>query len=299
MRRSALILIVLLVIGSQVVFAQGPVFSQYYSSGLFLNPALAGLEKDTYIGMNYRSQWSSLGTPFNTFQFSMIRPLVKPGIRVKHLGGLGISFLNDVAGPNKEFVDQSVMISGAYNFHLTRYGNIILAVGGQVGVMQQRINYNELEWSTQYSPVVGFDDALLGESGTFNNQVFSPVVNAGIMWYYTTRGRLSFRSSSAFTGLSVSNLLRPTGFVDDVKGASLLLYKIHGGLSSLWKRKYELSPNYLIQYQNESFQVNLGAYFSYYIHPPHLHNSKSTRVMVGAWYRLQDYFILSLGFSNK
>jgi type IX secretion system PorP/SprF family membrane protein len=279
--------------------AQSPVFSQYYSSGLFLNPALAGLEKDTYLGMNYRSQWSGVGTPFNTFQFSFIRPLVKPGIRVKHLGGLGASFLNDVAGPNEEFITQSVMLSGAYNFHLTRYGNNILAVGLQAGAMQQKIRYDELQWSTQYSPISGYDNSLSGETGSLNNQVLDPMLNAGVMWYYTTRGRMSFRSSSAFMGLSVSNLIRPTGFIEDTKGASILFYKFHGGLSTLWNRKYELSPNFLIQYQNQNFQFNAGAYFSYYIHPPHLHNSKATRVMIGGWYRLRDSFIATAGFSNK
>jgi hypothetical protein len=43
-----------LIISGIVAHAQAPVFSQYYSSGLYLNPALSGLEKDIYLGMNYR-----------------------------------------------------------------------------------------------------------------------------------------------------------------------------------------------------------------------------------------------------
>jgi type IX secretion system PorP/SprF family membrane protein len=291
-------LLTLLISSMPSLHAQSPVFSQYYASSLYLNPALSGLEKDIYFGMNYRSQWSNLGLPFNTFQFSFIKPLVKPGIHVKHLGGLGASFLNDVAGPNKEFTTQSVAISGAYNFHLTRYGNNILSIGLQAGAMQQRINYDKLEWSTQYSPGVGFDGNLAGESG-FNSQVFSPVLNAGLMWFYTTRGRLSFRTTSVFNGISVSNLIKPNSFVNDGTSIPVILYKVHGGMATVWNRKYEISPNYLIQYQNQNFQVNLGTYIGYYIHPPHLHNSKSTKVVVGAWYRLKDAFILSTGFSNR
>lgn len=280
------------------VRAQAPVFSQYYSSGLYLNPALSGLEKDVYMGMNYRSQWSNVGLPFNTFQFSFIQPLTKPGVHVKHMGGFGTSFLNDVAGPNKEFVTQAISVAGAYNFHLTRYGNNIIAVALQAGASQQRLNYDALRWSTQYSPAVGFDNALMGEAGYLNTQVWSPVFNAGVLWHYTTRGRLSSRSSSAFGGVSVSNMLRSKGFIENTKGAASLLYKLHGGFTSFWKRKYEVSPNYLVQYQNSSFQVNVGTYLSYYIKAPHLHYSKSTKVLVGAWYRLQDAFILSAGFSN-
>lgn len=279
--------------------AQSPVFSQYYSTSLFLNPAMAGLEKDIYLGINYRSQWSSLGLPFNTFQFSFIKPLVKPGTKPKHYGGFGATFLNDVAGPNDEFKTQNLMISGAYNFHLNRYGNNIISVGLQAGASQQRINATDLQWSSQYSPGMGFDGSLAGETATLDNQIFNPLVNAGVMWFYTSRGRLSFQSISAFNGLSVSNIIRPKSFTNDGSEPSLLLYKMHGGLASLWNRKFEIAPNYLIQYQNRNIQINLGTYLSYYINPPHLHNSKSTKVMFGAWYRLQDAFIVSAGFSNR
>lgn len=296
-RRRYITLFVLLTCSMPSLHAQSPVFSQYYASSLYLNPALSGLEKDIYFGMNYRSQWSNLGLPFSTFQFSFIKPLVKPGVHVKHLGGFGVSFLNDVTGANKEFTTQSITVSGAYNFHLTRYGNNILSVGLQAGAMQQRIDYENLEWSTQYSPGVGFDGSLTGESG-FNSRVFSPVLNAGLMWFYTTRGKLSFRSTSIFNGISVSNLIRPNSFAGDASSIPMILYKLHGGVSAVWNRKYELSPNYLIQYQNQSFQINLGTYVGYYVHPPHLHNSKGTKVTVGVWYRLQDAFILSTGFSN-
>src|SRR6186713_2747586 len=100
------IILIAIILSANAAAAQSPVFSQYYASSLYLNPALSGLEKDIFFGMNYRSQWSNVGLPFSTFQFSFIKPLVKAGIHVKHLGGFGASFLNDVAGPNKEFTTQ-------------------------------------------------------------------------------------------------------------------------------------------------------------------------------------------------
>ncbi|MEO5976203.1 MAG: PorP/SprF family type IX secretion system membrane protein [Chryseolinea sp.] len=288
----------LLLSAFRMTHAQSPVFSQYYSSTLYLNPALSGLEKDIYMGMNYRTQWSSIGLPFNTFQFSFIKPILKPGTRVKHLGGLGATFLNDVAGPNKEFKTQGIMLSGAYNFHLTRYGNNIVSVGLQAGAMQQRVNYSTLQWSSQYSQGTGYDGSLNGESG-LNSQVFNPILNAGVVWSYTSKGRLSHRSISVFNGLGVSNIIRPRSFTGKSNEPSLMLYKFHGGFSSLYNRKYEISPNYLVQYQNQQFQVNMGAYISYYFQPPNVTNSMSTKVMFGAWYRLQDSFIVSAGFSNR
>ncbi len=297
-RVASIISIIMGLIPIQDALGQSPVFSQYYATSLYLNPALSGLEKDIYMGMNYRAQWSSAGLPFNTFQFSFIKPLLKPGAHVKHLGGFGATFLNDDAGPNKEFKTQSVMVSGAYNFHLTPYGNNILSVGLQAGAEQQRVNYNNLQWSSQYSAALGFDSNLSGEAG-LNDQVFNPLLNVGVMWLYTTRGRLAFRTLSAFTGFSVSNIIHQRSYRGDANETSVLLFKMHGGFATVWNRKLEISPNYLVQYQNASFQVNVGSYMSYYFQPPHLHNSKSTKVMVGVWYRLQDAFILSAGLSNR
>jgi type IX secretion system PorP/SprF family membrane protein len=282
------------------LFAQAPVFSQYYSSGLYLNPALAGLEKDAYFGMNYRSQWANLGLPFNTFQFSYMQPITKPGARKKHLGGVGLSLLNDVAGANKEFVTHSVSVATAYNFHLNRYGNNIIALALQGGVGQQRINYNGLRWSSQYSSFTGFDQSLPGESSLVDDQVFQPIVNAGAMWYYTNKQRsLSFFSTSVYQGLSVSNIIRSNGFYLQTKGATSLLYKAHGGLSSTWSRKVDISPNYLVQLQNESLQVNIGMYVGYsIINPRTATKSGTTKLLAGVWYRLQDAIIISTGLSN-
>lgn len=292
----ALAISLLLIIGRAV--AQTPSFSQYYASALYLSPALTGLEKDVYMGMNYRSQWSGAGMPFNTFQFSFISPLLKPGTHTKHLGGIGATFYNDVMGPSKEFKSNALMVSGAYNFHLTRYGNNIVSVGLQAGAMQQRVNVDNMQWASQYSPDVGFDGTRPGETGTVNGQVINPLVNTGVMWSYTTRGRLSSRSFSAFSGVVVSNLL-PHRSYTRMHEPNMMLFKLHGGFSSLWKRKLEISPNYLIQYQNHTYEVNMGAYFSYYVQPPFLQDSQRTKVMVGAWYRVQDAVILSAGISSK
>jgi type IX secretion system PorP/SprF family membrane protein len=172
-------------------------------------------------------------------------------------------------------------------------------VGVQGGVLQQRINYDALQWSTQYSPVTGFDGDLAGESGMLNEQVFSPVLNLGVMWFHTTKGLLTTSNTTVYNGIAVANLIKPSSFAEDEASNETLLLKVHGGLARLWNRKYEISPNYLVQYQQENLQINVGAYFGFFVHPPHLHRSKNTKITIGAWYRLQDAFILSTGFSNK
>ncbi len=281
-------------------YGQSAVFSQYYSSALYLNPALAGLEKDTYIGINYRSQWGNLNLPFSTFQFSFIQPITKPGAKKKHLGGVGITFLNDVAGASKEFVTKGASLAGAYNFHLNRHGNNIIATAVQLGASMQRINFDGLRWTSQYSSLTGFDQSLPGEAGLTNDQVFHPIVNAGLMWYYTNKQQnMSYLSTSLYNGLSVSNILPSNGYYLYSKSNASILYKIHGGLYSTFNRKVDLSPNYLVQLQDNNFQFNLGMYVGYSItHPQSLSVTGSTKILLGVWYRLQDAVIISTGISN-
>lgn len=282
------------------VYCQAPVFSQYYASGLFLNPALAGLEKDTYLGINYRSQWDNLSLPFTTFQFSFIQPISKPGPTRKHLGGFGLSFLNDVAGANEEFVTQAISLAFAHNFHLNRHGNSVIAAALQAGAGQQRINYDGLRWSSQYSALTGFDRSLPGEPGLINDRIIQPILNAGIMWYYTNKQRnLSHYSTSLYSGLSVSNILPSNSFyLHNTQQASLIL-KAHGGIYTIWSRKMDLSPNYLIQVQDRNVQVNLGMYVGYsLVNPMTSPKAGSTKVLMGLWYRLNDAIIVSTGISS-
>src|SRR5688572_8883525 len=101
-----------------LALAQDPVFSQFYTSSLYLNPALAGMEKDVVLGINYRSQWAGVNLPFRTFQLSAIHPIVQQGVRSKHLGGFGATLFSDEAGPHREVVSQGFSIASSYNFHL-------------------------------------------------------------------------------------------------------------------------------------------------------------------------------------
>jgi type IX secretion system PorP/SprF family membrane protein len=301
MRYGKIILLILILsFAVGIVYSQAPVFSQYYASGLYLNPALAGLEKDTYLGINYRSQWDKLGLPFKTFQFSFIQPVSKPGLRKKHLGGYGLSLLNDEAGPNAEFITRGISLAFAHNFHLNRYGNSIVAAAVQAGANQQKVNYDGLRWSSQYSSLTGFDQSLVGEPGLINDQVFYPLLNAGLMWYYTNKQQnLSHFSTSLYSGLSVSHLLPSNSFyLHNEKYASPIV-KAHGGLYTTWSRKLDLSPNFLVQLQDHNIQVNIGMYAGYSITNPGISaKTSSTKVLVGFWYRFQDAVIISTGISN-
>ena len=277
------------------LWAQDPVFSQFYSSGLYLNPALAGLEEDVVLGVNYRTQWAGVNLPFRTFQFSAIHPFIQHGVKSKHLGGFGGSLFSDEAGPNREVVTQGLSLASAYNFHLNRKGNHLIAAALQFGVVQRRINMDALQWSSQYSSVLGYDRSLPGEN-LFADRLTTPVINAGLAWRLTIDNRFK-PLKMYYQGFAVSNINRPGGFFGDQRGMSAVLLKAHGGYIHTFSNGFEISPNYLVQYQRQ-VQINVGGYGAYSLAAMTSRSATSVKVSLGCWYRLDDSIIVTTGIST-
>lgn len=277
------------------VLAQDPVFSQFYTSSLYLNPALSGLEKDVVLGMNYRSQWAGVNLPFRTFQFSALHPIIRQGVRSKHLGGFGATLFSDEAGPNREIVSQGFSIASSYNFHFNRSGSHLLAAALQLGVLQRQINMDALQWSSQYSAVLGYDPTLPGET-LATERVTTPVINAGLMWRLIVDNQIQ-PVRMFYQGLAISNINRPRGFHLNEKDAVPILYKLHGGYLHTFSNGFEVSPNYLIQHQ-QSTQINVGAYGAYSLSAMMGRAVTELKVSLGMWYRIDDSYILTMGLST-
>jgi len=276
--------------------AQDPVFSQFYASGLHLNPALCGLGSDVVVGLNYRTQWGAIDLPYRTFQFTAIHPIVRQGINAKNMGGFGVNLFSDEAGDNRQFVAQGLSLASSYNFHLNRSGKHIIATALQFGVIQRQVNFNGLQWSTQYSQVLGYDPTLPGEYfGT--ERITTPVINAGIMWRLVDDTHFA-PLKMYYHGFAVSNLNRPQAFTHDANDAQALLLKLHGGYLHTLNNGLELSPNYLIQHQRET-QINIGGYAAYPLPDVTSRYIDDLKVSFGMWYRIRDSFIFTTGASTS
>jgi len=290
------IILVLSLFAAGSIRAQDPVFSQFYTSSLYLNPALSGLEKDIVFGINYRNQWAGVNLPFRTFQFSAIHPIMQQGIRNKHLGGFGGTLFSDEAGPNREVSTQGFSLASSYNFHLNRNGNHLIATALQFGVLQRRINMDAMQWSSQYSSSLGYDPSLPGET-LIADQVTSPVIHAGLVWRLVIDNR--FQPMKIFyNGFAVSNLNRPKGFFLDQRETSSILYKVHGGYVHNFASGFEVSPNYLVQHQKDT-QINVGGYGAYTLPSVSSKTLTDLKLSLGFWYRVDDSFIVTTGISTS
>lgn len=284
------------------LFAQNPYFSQYYAAPLYLNPALAGADKEISFGINYRSQWNSNDAPYELSQFSFIYPIVmQRGAQTKHLGGLGFTAYRDMTGEGGIFKTHGVGLTGSYRIAVTHSHTIL--TGLQAGFVQKRVDLAHLQWGSQYDELIGFDDRITPSLSNINEQTGFPIFEAGIVWHYSHQ--VPAYSSAArwavFSGFSASNLNQPDeSLLKDGTHPLPILMKLHGGVEYRSSRSFKLSPSFLLMMQNEHRQYNIGTYLTYtLISDPFSRQPKTFNIQAGIWKRIKDSYTFMLGGSGR
>ena len=279
--------------------AQDAAFSQYYSSELYLNPAMAGEEQYLTFSSNYRQQWKSIVLPYTTSQFSLVVPYYDNTVAQRHKGGFGLSIYNDRAGQSN-FRTTGINLTGAYNVPLTLDYSQNLSFGLQAGLVQKSIDYTDLEWGEQFDPFLGFDASINPTETNLGNSTMYPDFSAGIMYYYNYQQDYKQRKISGFVGGSVYHLNTPNeSFVPGAGSTLPRLFKAHGGLTVPVGDKMSIAPNLLYMNQHRNDHVNLGLYLSYQVFGSTNNILEEAEVILGTWYRLEDSFIFSVGMHQK
>ncbi len=298
---SSIFLLAFLLALKSISHAQDAVFSQFFNNTLYLNPALAGIEQDVTLNFGHRSQWQSLQFPYTTSQFSLVVPYYKSKHTkpLGHIGGLGVSVYTDRAGENNNFRTTGGNITGAYNLPLDKNYVNLLTFGLQVGAINKRIDPDGLEWGEQYNPFVGFDASVpASEVSRLQGRTFIDV-NAGLFYWWTPIQKDGKLLNSANSGFSVAHLNNPNESLLDTESQPLpLLWKYHGGIVFNLSRKATASVNYLIAYQDETTQNNIGSYLSYKVTTFADGKAKYAIARIGGWYRVNDSFIFLTEFET-
>ena len=165
------------------VAAQDVIFSQYYASSLYLNPAFAGLQPDISLSTNYRIQWNNI-SPYKTGQVSLIYPFLNKNKPLhEHWGGAGLSLFQDNAGIGGGFKTLSGNLNLAYNLQLSKEKHQILSFGLQGGFIQQTLNPANFEWGSSYTQGINDVDSENANQNLLNATLLYPDLSAGIMWY--------------------------------------------------------------------------------------------------------------------
>lgn len=261
---------------SEKVLAQDPVFTQFYSNQLYLNPAFAGSRRCPRVAMNYRNEWPNLSGNFVTMAAAYDQ-------KVESLyGGIGLLVMTDNAASGTL---KTTRIAATYAYHQQVTRKFSLNFGAEAAYFQKSLDWNKLTFGDQIDPRRGFvyqtNDTPRG--GTASNIDIS----AGVIGY----------SDRYFFGLAAHHLNEPNeSLLKNADGANLpMRITAHGGaiipLDGPATGRYSksndfISPNILFTQQANFQQLNMGLYV------------KKGNLTGGVWYRNKDAFILSFGVES-
>lgn len=263
---------------------QDPQFSMFYSNSLYLSPSFAGTSYQNELSLTHRTQWYSIG-PYITHTVSFDSYLKKFN------SGVGVLFLNDVAGTGKL---STINVSLIYDYHI-RIKNSFLIPAISISYYQRNIDFYRLIWNDQlirgssYFPPTSEPNSFksakdidFGTSILFYNEIF-------------------------WGGLSIDHLLKPNESLyyykyDDRNLAVIpLKYQFFGGLIiskkerllNVYPTKYQFA--FLYKEQGEFKQLDLGFYYNY------------NKFVSGVWLRgipilwktSRDAIVLVIGYKTE
>ena len=248
-------------------YAQDVQISQYYSSPLFLNPAMVGLGDDTRVGFNYRNQWAKVGKAFSSqiafgdHHFS------------DYNASVGTIVMNQQEGHGKLRTTEMSLLGG-YTINVSKEFNINAGLQATYGT--RGINYDLLDFGDQYTDADGLVNpiSLEGLTGRNNRSYFD--FSTGALLY----------GGNMFLGVSVHHLRKHDFSLDAIPTKLDRKLSVQGG----YKVSLEKAPtrkSYQQTYQPEKSlifvtnykqqgnfnQFDIGAYLIY------------EPMMFGLWYR--------------
>lgn len=124
-------------------------YSQFYETALLRNPALTGVfDKNYKVSAYYRSQWSSITSPYQTMQISGEYRL-SMGHNSNDFLSLGLLGYNDIAGELEQKITGGYM-SVNYNKSINTNNNSYLSVGFVGGALQYSFDPSKATFDNQF-----------------------------------------------------------------------------------------------------------------------------------------------------
>jgi type IX secretion system PorP/SprF family membrane protein len=158
------ILLLFILLKGLTSFGQDHLYSQFFNSPLYLNPALTGQFKaDLRMNLIYRNQWTNVPGTLSYVSGSIDYNVPQFG------GGIGLLFTRSSEGT--AYLDKT-NISGLYSYSIGS-DDFVLSFGLQAGMTNRKIDYSKLIFGDQIDPELGI---IPGSSSAgnlpFNNKFY-------------------------------------------------------------------------------------------------------------------------------
>jgi type IX secretion system PorP/SprF family membrane protein len=294
--KTTKLLSALLLVSSAGLFAQDVHFSQSTETPLLLNPSQAGMGHDVLVTLNYKSQWKSVTTPYNTINVGADFAVFGEG-NENHMG-IGLSVFSDKAGDGSMSTTFGALdISGV----LRASGNNLISGGISCGFGQRSLTYGNLTWDNQYDGLHYNHGASTGEPGSFSNYNMMDV-SAGLSWYYgdNTSTISSNDARIVSIGFALHHINRPMySYYGETKERLPMKFVAHGK-ADIGIKNYSiiLEPSYLVMIQAGHHEITPGMMVKYTPRESSKYTGrvKSSAFCLGGYYRHKDALVACLRY---
>lgn len=261
--RSIFIWLLLLTAATTTSLAQqtDPQFTNYIFNGLFLNPAMAGMDNQTQVMALYRHQYLGYAGTFDPGG-APVSQVLSASVPMQALrGGLGVYVVNDQIGGGN--TNRELQLS--YSYHLP-VGNSRLGIGVSGGL------HNKIADSENYRPRDPDDPAI--PTGTVSQ--IQPDFAAGVFLY----------NPGYSLGLSVKHINQPTFGLNTPSATNQLgrNYYLTGSFLIGVSYTVDVTPMFIIKSDLTTVSPEAGALVTY-----------ASKYWAGANYRWDDAVSFLLG----
>jgi type IX secretion system PorP/SprF family membrane protein len=284
-QRLQTLLFLALILRGGIVFAQDPIFSQFYAAPLQLNPAFAGTAQAPFISANYRMQYPSFvsGAAYSTFAIGYDQSLNNTN------SSIGLSIMTDDAGQG---IFKKTYASAIYSYKVMIREDIQAKIGVEAGLIQSSLNWDKLIFYDQIDPITGTEvprPSAETRPTELNKSLFD--LSTGFL----------VNAKNFYVGLSAKHLATPNeGFVNvnqNLRVGLPVRWSLHGGYEITLREgnrrrpKMFVTPSLLVVKQSDFLQVVGGAYAGF------------GPLFTGLWYRHvpsnAESVIFTVGFKQE
>ncbi len=247
--------------------AQDASFSQFYSSPVYLNPAMAGLSKCSQLHLHYRNQWPAISKAFETYHVSYDQylPDMKSGIA---------AMITSNKQADGVFIQNQY--SGAYDYQFQISRSVYVSMGLQFTIGHNSINPDSLSFYNNGS-LISYGNLM--NDPAFQNLHLNDNNLSRTYTDFSTGFVLGFLENY-YVGAAIHHLNEPDiSFYKTESSILVKKYTLQAGAiflrqnSHYSKETVYLSPNLFIQQQGKFRQISLGFY------------TGINSFVIGSWYR--------------